>query len=256
MLRIALRSLGARKLRSALTALAIVLGAAMIAGTYVLTDQVTGAFDEIFEKANKGVDVVLSRQEAFHSDQGTPVGPIPESLVTTVQGVDGVAAAEGVIQDLGSLVVDGKFVSSQGGAPNLVFSTPSERFQSNQLVDGAFPKAPGEIAVDVALAKREKLTLGQTVGLSTRTGVEPVRVVGTFKFGDSTSIGGGDAHRGDVRRRPAMVRPGGPRQRHRCCRRPRCERRQPRPAHHGRGAERRAGRDRTGEHRSPGRQCQ
>jgi putative ABC transport system permease protein len=190
MLRIALRSLGARKLRSALTALAIVLGTAMIAGTFVLTDQVTGAFDEIFEKANKGVDVVLSRKEAFHSDQGTPVGPIPESLVTTVQGVDGVAAAEGVIQDLGSLVVDGKFVSSQGGAPNLVFSTPSARFQSNELVDGDFPKAPGEVAVDVALAKREKLTLGQAVGLSTRTGVEPVRLVGTFKFGDSTSIGG------------------------------------------------------------------
>jgi len=76
MLRIALRSLGSRKLRSALTALAIVLGTAMIAGTFVLTDQVTGAFDEIFEKANKGVDVVLSRKEAFHSE-GTPVGPIP-----------------------------------------------------------------------------------------------------------------------------------------------------------------------------------
>ncbi len=66
----------------------------------------------------------------------------------------------------------------------------AQRFQSNELVDGDFPKAPGEVAVDVALAKREKLTLGQAVGLSTRTGVEPVRLVGTFKFGDSTSIGG------------------------------------------------------------------
>jgi putative ABC transport system permease protein len=190
MLRIALRSLGSRKLRSALTALAILLGTAMISGTYVLTDQITGAFDEIFEKANKGVDVVVSRQEAFRSEQGAPVGPIPESLVATVQGVEGVAAAEGVIQDLGSLVIDGDFVSAQGGAPNLVFSTPSERFQSNQLVDGAFPSAPGEVAVDVDLAKREKLTLGQTVGLSTRTGVHPTRLVGTFRFADSDTIGG------------------------------------------------------------------
>jgi putative ABC transport system permease protein len=190
MLRIALRSLGSRKLRSALTALAIVLGAAMISGTYVLTDQITGAFDEIFEKANKGVDVVLSRQEAFQSEQGSPVGPIPESLVATVQGVEGVAAAEGVIQDLGSLVIDGDFVSSQGGAPNLVFSTPSARFQSNQLVDGAFPSAPGEVAVDVDLAKREKLAIGQAVGLATRTGVQPVRLVGTFRFADSDTIGG------------------------------------------------------------------
>jgi putative ABC transport system permease protein len=190
MLRIALRSLGSRKLRSALTALAILLGTAMISGTYVLTDQITGAFDEIFEKANKGVDVVVSRQEAFRSEQGAPVGPIPESLVATVQGVEGVAAAEGVIQDLGSLVIDGDFVSAQGGAPNLVFSTPSERFQSNQLVDGAFPSAPGEVAVDVDLAKREKLSIGQMVGLSTRTGVQSVRLVGTFRFADSDTIGG------------------------------------------------------------------
>jgi putative ABC transport system permease protein len=190
MLRIALRSLGARKLRSALTALAILLGAAMISGTYVLTDQITGAFDEIFEKANEGVDVVLSRREAFRSQEGASVGPIPDSLVATVRGVDGVAAAEGVVQDLASVVVDGEFVSSVGGAPNLVFSTPSERFQTNQLVAGAFPKASGEIAVDVDLAKREKLDVGRNVGLATRTGVQPVRIVGTFRFADADTIGG------------------------------------------------------------------
>ena len=190
MLRIALRSLGSRKLRSALTALAILLGAAMISGTYVLTDQITGAFDEIFEKANEGVDVVVSRREAFRSQEGGTVGPIPESLVATVQGVDGVAAAEGLIQDLASVVVDGEFVSSVGGAPNLVFSTPSERFQTNQLVSGAFPSASGEIAVDVDLAKREKLDVGRSVGLATRTGVQPVRIVGTFRFADADTIGG------------------------------------------------------------------
>jgi len=190
MLRIALRSLGARKLRSALTALAILLGAAMISGTYVLTDQITGAFDEIFEKANEGVDVVLSRREAFRSQEGASVGPIPVSLIATVRSVDGVAAAEGVIQDLASVVVDGDFVSSVGGAPNLVFSTPSERFQTNQLVAGAFPRAPGEIAVDVDLAKREKLDVGRDVGLATRTGVQPVRIVGTFRFADADTIGG------------------------------------------------------------------
>ena len=36
---LALRNLGARKLRSFLTALAILLGVMMVAGTYVLTDQ-------------------------------------------------------------------------------------------------------------------------------------------------------------------------------------------------------------------------
>ena len=41
---LALRGLGERKLRSALTAIAVLLGVAMIAGTYVLTDQMRGGF--------------------------------------------------------------------------------------------------------------------------------------------------------------------------------------------------------------------
>jgi putative ABC transport system permease protein len=46
--RVALRSLFSRKLRTALTALAIVLGVAMVSGTYVLTDTINKAFDSIF----------------------------------------------------------------------------------------------------------------------------------------------------------------------------------------------------------------
>ena len=44
MTRFALKSLAGRKLRTFLTALAIVLGVAMISGTYVLTDTIDRAF--------------------------------------------------------------------------------------------------------------------------------------------------------------------------------------------------------------------
>ena len=40
------RGIGARKLRTVLTALAVVLGVALISGTYVLTDTINQAFDE------------------------------------------------------------------------------------------------------------------------------------------------------------------------------------------------------------------
>lgn len=190
MLRLALRNLGARKLRFALTALAIVLGTAMISGTFVLTDQISGAFDDIFAKANRGVDVILTKEQAFDSEQGAAAGPLPASLVQTVTGVSGVAAAEGLVDAQGSIVVDGKFVSSQGGAPTIIVSTPKdERFQPSDIVSGRFPSADSEIAVDVGLASREDLQVGQEVGLSTRTGVQPVTVVGTFRFADS-AIGG------------------------------------------------------------------
>ena len=48
MTKFALKGLLGRKLRTALTALAIVLGVAMISGTYVLTDSIDSAFDTIF----------------------------------------------------------------------------------------------------------------------------------------------------------------------------------------------------------------
>ena len=51
MIRIAWRSLTAHKLRTILTTLAILLGVAMISGTYVLTDQIDRGFKEIFSDA-------------------------------------------------------------------------------------------------------------------------------------------------------------------------------------------------------------
>ena len=47
MIALVLRGMAQRRLRSALTALAILLGVAMIAGTYVQTDQISTAFEDI-----------------------------------------------------------------------------------------------------------------------------------------------------------------------------------------------------------------
>lgn len=189
MFRLALKGLRARKLRSILTGVAILLGAAMIAGTFILTDQVSGAFDDIFAKANEGTDVILTQKTAFDSQQQQPA-PLPESLIATVQQVPGVAIAEGQIGALGGLVVDGKYVGPAGGAPPLVFSTPSDRFNSNTLVAGAFPSRRGEAAIDKGLADREGIRVGQRVALTTRIGAQPVTISGIFKFGDASSIGG------------------------------------------------------------------
>ena len=69
MLRIAWRSLTAHKLRTILTTLAILLGVAMISGTYVLTDQIDKGFQQIFTDAYKGVDVTVTRKPAFTGAQ-------------------------------------------------------------------------------------------------------------------------------------------------------------------------------------------
>ena len=65
MTKFALRALLGRKLRTALTAFAIVLGVATVSGTYVLTDSIDKAFGSIFTDSRKGSDAVISGKSAF-----------------------------------------------------------------------------------------------------------------------------------------------------------------------------------------------
>ena len=85
MIALALRSLGERKLRTALTALAVLLGVAMIAGTYVQTDRIRGAFESLTQTVNRGTDVVVSPRESFSSDLGQPTKGLPETMLATVR---------------------------------------------------------------------------------------------------------------------------------------------------------------------------
>lgn len=187
MTRLVLRGLATRKLRSALTAIAILLGVAMVSGTFVLSDQIQGAFDEIFLKANAGTDVVLTHATAFSAAE-QQAGPIPASLLPTVERVPGVASAAGEVVATGSLVVDGRFIEAKGGPPIVLSNTPAP-FNENQVVAGTLPTAPGEVAVDKGMADREGIHPGQRAQLATLSGLKPVVVSGVFRFA-ATSIGG------------------------------------------------------------------
>ena len=58
-----LQGLMGRKLRTALTALSIVLGVAMVSGTFVLTDTMKKAFDDLFTGTYKDTGAVISGKE-------------------------------------------------------------------------------------------------------------------------------------------------------------------------------------------------
>ena len=79
MILVALRGLWGRKTRAVLTAISIVLGTAMIAGTFVVRDQITGAFASIFQTGLEKTDVLASKRTASGQkrrleelNQGTP----------------------------------------------------------------------------------------------------------------------------------------------------------------------------------------
>ena len=70
MRRVALKGLAFRKVRALLTALAVVLGVAMVSGTYVLTDSIQRAFDGIFTESYAGTDAVVSGRQLVDFSSG------------------------------------------------------------------------------------------------------------------------------------------------------------------------------------------
>ncbi len=188
MIAVALRSMGQRKLRTALTAIAILLGVAMIAGTYVQTDQIRAAFDDILHTANQGVDANIAPRTEFTSDF-VSTQTIDARVVRRVARVRGVDRAAGQVFQPGSLVVAGKTVEPNF-APAMVIGMVGEPFNPLQLVSGRMPSASGEIVVNRKLADDEHLTVGQRVGVTSRTGIHPARLVGIVDFGNVASMGG------------------------------------------------------------------
>ena len=194
MTRFALKGLLGRKLRTILTALAIVLGVTMVSGTYILTDSIDQAFDQIFTDIRKGSSAVITGKAAFDLSDGSgaTAPPFDESVLEEVRGVDGVAEADGGVDSESTTLIgrDGKAVV-KGGAPNLGFSIArgDSPFNPLALVDGDWP-GPNEVVIDEGTADEEDFRIGETIGVQAEGPVERLRVAGIVRFNSDLSIGG------------------------------------------------------------------
>ena len=193
MLRVALKGLLGRKLRTALTAIAIVLGVAMVSGTFVLTDSIDQAFDSIFSDVRKGSNVVVSGKTAFRlGDQGGSFAPtLDVSLLPKVRDLPGVAQAEGSVDGEAQLIgSDGKAIV-YGGAPNLGFSIANGNspFNPLALVEGRWPTA-NEVVIDRSTAGKEHFAVGDEIGVQAEGPIRRLRLSGLVKFGSVSTIGG------------------------------------------------------------------
>jgi putative ABC transport system permease protein len=193
--RVALRGLLGRKLRAALTAFAVVIGVAMVSGTFVLTDTIKAAFSTVFTTVYRNTDAVITGKSAISTDNNgnAPTTPsLPASLLTKVRALPQVAQASGSISDSAQLVGrDGKVISS-GGAPGLAFSysPEGEHFNPLTLISGRFPNGPDEVDIDSSTASKHDYKLGQQIGVVARGPVDKFRIVGTVEIGGVSSLGG------------------------------------------------------------------
>jgi putative ABC transport system permease protein len=192
--KVTLRGLRARKLRTALTALAIVLGVAMITGSSVLGATMQRAFEVVFSAAYESTDVVVSGKPVVEwSESGAPT--LPQSLLTEIEAVPGVAAVAGAILDFSgnapyAVIVDGNGETISGDPSFVIgFRPEDETFNPLRLPAGRWAAADEEVVLDASTAESAGLGVGDTVLISALTPQTPFEIVGLGRFGEVSSLG-------------------------------------------------------------------
>jgi putative ABC transport system permease protein len=185
----ALKGLIAHKLRVGLTALAIVLGVSFIASTYVLTDTLNRAFDELFGDITSGVDVYVRAGGDFRADVDEKE-TIPESLLERVRRVDAVARADGGVEGFAQMVdKDGEAITPLG-PPTIGLSWSDNPNGILSIREGRPPQGPDEVVIDSGTAETYGFRPGDTIKIVLLGPAREFTISGTAGFGEGGDFGG------------------------------------------------------------------
>lgn len=168
MLRATLRALASYKVRLALSALSIILGVAFVAGTFIFTDSLKKAFDNLTTAGQ--ADLVVEPKQAFETRFQSDVAPttLPADLTDQIAEVPGAAEAVGVvsIRNVTVLGPDGKPLGTAGG-PGSVGRGESwidvPALQEWTLASGVPPATATEVVIDENTAEGAGAALGSTI---------------------------------------------------------------------------------------------
>jgi putative ABC transport system permease protein len=195
MFALTVKSIRANKARFILTSLAVLLGVAFMAGTFVLTDTIKKSYDQISTSVYHSTDAVVRSAQVVNSGgQGAKTrGTISASTLATVRAVKGVQAAEP--QQLGVAVVvgrDGKLLDANPNAsvPLALGWQDTPALNPMRLVSGHGPRAPDEIVIDRASAKKGHFGVGDTVRVVSPAGSHLYRIAGIATYGGADNAAG------------------------------------------------------------------
>jgi putative ABC transport system permease protein len=189
MTRMALRGLFARKLRTALTGFAVVIGVAFVAGTFIFTDTINASFDDLFERVSKGVDVNVTANQPVEGDFGGRIQPLPPGTLEKVESAPGVEAVQPRLETQVTIFdKDGDPIGGNG-PPSIVFSTNAERFDPQTYEEGERADEPGQVTLDQATADHYDFHVGDKLKIAGRAPAQDYELVGISKLGDQKSLG-------------------------------------------------------------------
>ena len=188
---VTIKGLLAHKLRLGLTALAIVLGVTFISGTFVLTDTLHNTFSELFGNVYAKVDFQVRGVAQLGSGGNAVRNELPESLLSTVQAVPGVAAADGEVEGYAQYIGHNGKPIQTGGAPTLSVSyDPDPQLSSLHLIAGGPPTTSDDVVMDAGTAQKYDFTVGQQVRILTAGPTKTFTITGIAEFGTANNLAG------------------------------------------------------------------
>lgn len=184
MLKATLRSFLAHKGRLLLSALAVVLSVAFVAGSLIFSDTVTRTFDRLF--ASTSADVTVGPKDDDLTGQ-LPTGAVetvPASLAQRIAGIDGVADAhvDAAVENVTVVDSENESVGPTTGAPTVATNWYLTDRSPVKLTGGHAPEGPGQALLDADTAKNKDVRIGDTLTVLARPGSFKVKVVGIATF--------------------------------------------------------------------------
>ena len=208
MFRLTFRNITRRKLRFALTTLAVVLGVAFLSTSFFLTDRLRDTFDELATDISGELDLVVRASIDEGANRINRL-PVPEEVLGFLQDVPGIRSVAPSVMgwnvvplytdDNGELTA----IGTNGGAPQFGFNygVPDGADYGNVLedlsqlfiTDGraplrtesiSDPDIVGEFMLDNMTADEYGFTIGKTYTVSAPIGNRQFVLVGTANFGD------------------------------------------------------------------------
>ena len=183
MTRVALRGLLGRKTRALLTSLAIVLGVAMISGTFVLTDTIRKSFDGIFQDAYENTSVVVSGKEIVEGSESRAT--VPAALLEDVRALPETAAASGDVGGMVRLVDERGRTIADDDVEGEGFSVDPEQpgFSGLTLTAGRWADGPDEVVIDAHTASEHGYAIGEEIGAKGDGPLGRYEITGTAQLG-------------------------------------------------------------------------
>ena len=218
MIRLALRSLASRRLRTALTIVAILLGVAMISGTYVLTDQIHNAFNDIFSDRLRARRRSRSRPGSGSARRATPRAPrSPCRRRLLARSAAGPRRALRRRHGAGRSRPSSSTASWSRATARRRSSSRTATPVRDRLVAGRrrAGEAAAEVAVTSGFAARHHLALGDAIAVVTDTRPQDAAHRRRLPLAGRGVAGRHHHGRRAARRRAALVRPRGPAEQHR-----------------------------------------